>query len=190
MPVDFLSTVDTTGGNSGSPTLNGKGEFVGLLFDGTYDTIASDFLFDTVNTRSIHADVRYMLWVMSEVDGAVPPHPGDGDPVAVIPRAFREPGPRDPPSLRSRVPRRPTPPGRLGTTVTPSGRSPGGPSSGRRPTRAATFARANAKAAGVGGSQLAKASLVDALLEAQHRRRRPRPSAIVPEAPDRISEPT
>jgi hypothetical protein len=70
VPVDFLSTVDTTGGNSGSPTLNGKGELVGLLFDGTYDTIASDFLFDPVNTRSIHADVRYMLWVMSEVDGA------------------------------------------------------------------------------------------------------------------------
>jgi hypothetical protein len=70
VPVDFLSTVDTTGGNSGSPTLNGRGEFVGLLFDGTFDTIASDFLYDTVNTRSIHADVRYMLWVMSEVDGA------------------------------------------------------------------------------------------------------------------------
>lgn len=70
VPVDFLSTVDTTGGNSGSPTLNDKGEFVGLLFDGTYDTIASDFLFDEVNTRSIHADARYMLWVMSEVDGA------------------------------------------------------------------------------------------------------------------------
>jgi hypothetical protein len=70
VPVDFLSTVDTTGGNSGSPTLNGKGEFVGLLFDGTYDTIASDFLLDTVNTRSIHADVRYMLWTMAEVDGA------------------------------------------------------------------------------------------------------------------------
>jgi len=70
VPVDFLSTVDTTGGNSGSPTLNGRGELVGLLFDGTYDSIASDFLFDTVNTRSIHADVRYLLWVMSEVDGA------------------------------------------------------------------------------------------------------------------------
>jgi hypothetical protein len=70
VPVNFLSTVDTTGGNSGSATLNGKGELVGLLFDGTYDTIASDFLYDTVNTRSIHADVRYMLWVMSEVDGA------------------------------------------------------------------------------------------------------------------------
>jgi hypothetical protein len=70
VPVDFLSTVDTTGGNSGSPTLNGKGELVGLLFDGTYDSISSDFLYDAVNTRSIHVDARYMLWVMSEVDGA------------------------------------------------------------------------------------------------------------------------
>ncbi len=70
VPVDFLSSVDTTGGNSGSPTLNGHGELVGLLFDGTYDTVASDFLFDPVRTRSIHADVRYLLWVMSEVDGA------------------------------------------------------------------------------------------------------------------------
>jgi hypothetical protein len=70
VPVDFLSTVDTTGGNSGSATLDGKGELVGLLFDGTYDSIASDFVYDAVNTRSIHADVRYMLWVMSEVDGA------------------------------------------------------------------------------------------------------------------------
>jgi hypothetical protein len=70
VPVNFLSRVDTTGGNSGSPTLNGRGELVGLLFDGTYDTIASDFLYDAVNTRSIHADVRYMLWVMAEVDGA------------------------------------------------------------------------------------------------------------------------
>jgi hypothetical protein len=70
VPVDFLSTVDTTGGNSGSPTINGNGELVGLLFDGTYDTIASDYLFEPVNTRSIQVDVRYMLWTMSEVDGA------------------------------------------------------------------------------------------------------------------------
>jgi Peptidase S46 len=70
VPVDFLSTVDTTGGNSGSPTLNARGELVGLLFDGTYDTIASDFLYDPVYTRSIHVDVRYLLWTMEEVDGA------------------------------------------------------------------------------------------------------------------------
>jgi hypothetical protein len=70
VPVNFLSTVDTTGGNSGSATLNSKGELVGLLFDGTYDTVASDYLFDPVRTRSIHVDTRYMLWTMAEVDGA------------------------------------------------------------------------------------------------------------------------
>ena len=62
VPVNFLSTVDITGGNSGSPTLNAKGEFVGLVFDGTYDTVASDYVYDPVRTRSIHVDVRYLLW--------------------------------------------------------------------------------------------------------------------------------
>ena len=71
VPVNFLSTVDTTGGNSGSPTLNGKGELVGLLFDGTYESVASNFLFDPATTRSIHVDCRYMLWNMAEVDGAL-----------------------------------------------------------------------------------------------------------------------
>jgi hypothetical protein len=70
VPVDFLSTVDTTGGNSGSATLNSKGELVGLLFDGTYDTVASDYLFDKEKTRSIHVDTRNMLWVLTEVDKA------------------------------------------------------------------------------------------------------------------------
>lgn len=70
VPVNFLSTVDTTGGNSGSPTLNAKGELVGLLFDGTYESVSSDYLFDDVKTRSIHVDSRYMLWTMAEVDGA------------------------------------------------------------------------------------------------------------------------
>jgi len=70
VPVNFLSTVDTTGGNSGSPTLNAKGELVGLLFDGTYESVASNYVFDTVSTRSIHVDVRYMLWNMADVDGA------------------------------------------------------------------------------------------------------------------------
>ncbi|MCM3876545.1 MAG: S46 family peptidase [Thermoanaerobaculia bacterium] len=70
VPVNFLSTVDTTGGNSGSATLNAKGQLCGLLFDGTFDTVASDYLYDTEKTRSIHVDSRYMLWAMSEVDGA------------------------------------------------------------------------------------------------------------------------
>jgi hypothetical protein len=71
VPVNFLSTVDTTGGNSGSPTLNARGELVGLLFDGTYESVASNFLFDPTTTRSIHVDSRYMLWNMAEVDGAI-----------------------------------------------------------------------------------------------------------------------
>ena len=70
VPVNFLSTVDTTGGNSGSATLNSQGELVGLLFDGTFDTVAADFLFDKEKTRSIHVDTRNMLWVMAEVDQA------------------------------------------------------------------------------------------------------------------------
>jgi hypothetical protein len=70
VPVDFLSTLDITGGNSGSPTLDAKGDLVGLVFDGTFDTVASDYVWDAVHTRAIHVDVRYLLWTMQEVDGA------------------------------------------------------------------------------------------------------------------------
>ncbi|MEJ2258462.1 MAG: S46 family peptidase, partial [Woeseiaceae bacterium] len=65
-----LSTVDSTGGNSGSPTINGRAELVGLLFDGTYESIISDWDFLPDKTRSIHVDVRYMLWVMEQLGGA------------------------------------------------------------------------------------------------------------------------
>lgn len=70
VPVNFLSTLDSTGGNSGSPTLNGKAELVGLLFDGTYESINSDWDFDVETTRTIHVDSRYMLWVLDKVSGA------------------------------------------------------------------------------------------------------------------------
>ncbi|MEM6856244.1 MAG: S46 family peptidase [Pseudomonadota bacterium] len=70
VPVNFLSDLDVTGGNSGSATLNAQGELVGLLFDGTYESINSDWDFDPRTTRSIHVDTRYMLWVMQKVDGA------------------------------------------------------------------------------------------------------------------------
>jgi hypothetical protein len=69
VPVDFLSDVDTTGGNSGSPTMNSKGEIVGLLFDGNYEAMASDVVFLPEITRSIHVDFRYVQWVL-DVDGA------------------------------------------------------------------------------------------------------------------------
>jgi Peptidase S46 len=67
VPVDFLSSVDTTGGNSGSAVLNDRGELVGLLFDGTWETVASDFLFDREKTRSIQVDSRYLLWFLTDV---------------------------------------------------------------------------------------------------------------------------
>ncbi|MXP10035.1 S46 family peptidase [Pseudoblastomonas halimionae] len=70
VPVNFLSDLDVTGGNSGSATLNAKGELVGLLFDGTFESVNSDWDFDPRTTRSIHVDTRYMLWVMQNVDGA------------------------------------------------------------------------------------------------------------------------
>jgi hypothetical protein len=70
LPVNFLSTVDITGGNSGSATLNAKGELVGLAFDGTMDGVISDWWFDSAINRTIHVDARYMRWVMDKIDGA------------------------------------------------------------------------------------------------------------------------
>ena len=70
VPVNFLSDVDTTGGNSGSPTLNADGELVGLLFDGNYESLSAGWIFNPALTRSIHVDARYMRWVMDEVDHA------------------------------------------------------------------------------------------------------------------------
>ncbi|MBV7314117.1 S46 family peptidase [Shewanella sp. NIFS-20-20] len=70
VPVNFLSTLDTTGGNSGSPTLNGRAELVGLLFDGVYESIIGDWDYNDDINRSIQVDSRYMLWVMESVDNA------------------------------------------------------------------------------------------------------------------------
>ncbi|WP_338726833.1 S46 family peptidase [Shewanella baltica] len=70
VPVNFLSTLDTTGGNSGSPTLNGRAELVGLLFDGVYESIIGDWAYDDNINRSIQVDSRYMLWVMKYLDHA------------------------------------------------------------------------------------------------------------------------
>ena len=70
VPVNFLTDLDSTGGNSGSATLNAKGELVGLLFDGTIESVNADWHFDPKTTRSIHVDTRYMLWTMQFVNGA------------------------------------------------------------------------------------------------------------------------
>jgi len=70
LPVNYLSTVDITNGNSGSATLNSKGEFVGLAFDGTLDGVVADWSYDAGINRTIHVDSRFMLWTMDKVDGA------------------------------------------------------------------------------------------------------------------------
>jgi Peptidase S46 len=70
VPACFLTTNDSTGGNSGSPLMNGKGELVGLLFDGNIESMTSDYAVDPAITRSIGVDVRYMLWVMNYVSHA------------------------------------------------------------------------------------------------------------------------
>jgi hypothetical protein len=70
LPVDFMSDVDITNGSSGSPTLNARGELVGVAFDGVLDTVASDWLYLVGKSRAIHADLRYVLWLMDAVDGA------------------------------------------------------------------------------------------------------------------------
>ena len=70
VPVNYLATLDITGGNSGSAALNAKGEFIGLAFDGTLDSIISDWDYNKANTRDIQVDVRYILWNMKHVDHA------------------------------------------------------------------------------------------------------------------------
>jgi hypothetical protein len=70
VPVNYLATLDITGGNSGSAALNSKGELIGLAFDGTLDSIISDWDFNKANTRDIQVDVRYILWNMQHVDHA------------------------------------------------------------------------------------------------------------------------
>jgi hypothetical protein len=70
VPVNFLGTLDSTGGNSGSATLNARAELVGLLFDGNYESIIADWDFIDEITRSIMVDMRYVLWVMETIGGA------------------------------------------------------------------------------------------------------------------------
>jgi hypothetical protein len=71
VPVNFLSTLDITGGNSGSAVLDGRGRLCGLAFDGLYESIVADFAF-VEEARTIAVDSRYLLWTLSEVAGARP----------------------------------------------------------------------------------------------------------------------
>ena len=64
MKIDFLTDNDSTGGNSGSPVLNKKGELMGLLFDGVKESLSGDFAFVPEYNRSVNVDIRYVVWIL------------------------------------------------------------------------------------------------------------------------------
>ena len=70
MPVAFLSTNDITGGNSGSPIMNAKGELIGLAFDGNWEAMSGDIAFEPQLQRTINVDIRYVLFIMDKFAGA------------------------------------------------------------------------------------------------------------------------
>jgi len=67
VPVCFLADGDTTGGNSGSPVVNGRGEMVGVNFDRVWENVANDFGYNPDIARNVSVDVRYMLWILDSV---------------------------------------------------------------------------------------------------------------------------
>jgi hypothetical protein len=70
VPVAFLANLDITGGNSGSPVINGKGELIGLAFDGNWEAVVGDYLYQAELNRSINVDARYVLFVLDKFSGA------------------------------------------------------------------------------------------------------------------------
>jgi V8-like Glu-specific endopeptidase len=69
-PFDFVTTADTHGGNSGSPTLNTKGEVVGILFDGNLESLPNRFIYTEEQARSIHVAVQGIVEAVRNVYGA------------------------------------------------------------------------------------------------------------------------
>jgi Peptidase S46 len=70
VPVNFLSTTDIIGGNSGSPIMNGRGEQVGIVFDGNYEGLGNDFFYNDAKGRTIAVDIRYVLFIADKFGGA------------------------------------------------------------------------------------------------------------------------
>ena len=70
MPVAFLANCDITGGNSGSPVMNGRGELIGLAFDGNWEAMSGDVTFEPELQRTIAVDIRYVLFIVDKFAGA------------------------------------------------------------------------------------------------------------------------
>ena len=65
--VNFLTNLDTTGGNSGSPVLNARGELIGLNFDSNWESVSASWWFDPRYKRAVHVDMRYLRWLLAKV---------------------------------------------------------------------------------------------------------------------------
>ena len=70
LPVCFLNDTDITGGNSGSPVINGEGHLVGIAFDGNWESMTSDLVFDPGTVRTISVDIRYVAFIIDKYAGA------------------------------------------------------------------------------------------------------------------------
>ena len=70
LPVGFITNNDITGGNSGSPVINGNGELIGLAFDGNWEAMSGDIVFDPKYKRCINVDIRYVLFIVDKYFGA------------------------------------------------------------------------------------------------------------------------
>lgn len=68
--INFITSNDITGGNSGSPVINGRGELIGLAFDGNYEALSHKLAFDKDLNRTINVDIRYVLWCIDKLMGA------------------------------------------------------------------------------------------------------------------------
>ena len=66
----FLTNNDITGGNSGSPVLDARGNLIGLAFDGNWESMSSDVMFEPELQRCICVDIRYVLWMVEKFGGA------------------------------------------------------------------------------------------------------------------------
>lgn len=70
LPCCFLSNNDITGGNSGSPVINAKGELIGAAFDGNWEAMSGDIVFEKDLQRCINVDIRYILFIIDKYAGA------------------------------------------------------------------------------------------------------------------------
>ncbi len=149
LPINFLANADTTGGNSGSPVINGRGELVGLNFDRVWENIAGDFGYNPARSRNVIVDARYLMWLLDRAEdaGALLDELGVG-------------------GLRGAGPRPAEPP-------VPAASTPG--TARAAPARAAPAEDcARSRACGCAGGEAAGWSGLVVLLLAGRRRRRPR----------------